>query len=48
MIAFMNSVLEAPNVVVVEVDVDVAIIGEFLELLDEQVLAGRFNCTQPN
>lgn len=46
MAGFINPVLQAPNVL--EIDVDLTVIHEFRTLLDEQVLAGRFNCMQPN
>lgn len=46
MAAFVNPVFQAPNVI--EIDVDPTLIQEFMALLDEDVLTGRFTCTQPN
>lgn len=46
MAAFVNPVLEAPNVL--EIEVDPEVMREFGALLDDAVLEGRFNCTQPN
>lgn len=46
MTGFSNPILKAPNVL--EIDVDLNVIHEFTALLDEQVLHGRFTCMQPN
>lgn len=46
MTGFINPDLQAPNVL--EIDVDPEVIQEFMSLLDEAVLVGRFTCMQPN